>query len=216
MKHSCQLHIPKRESSLLRKLPSIAVVVSIFLPTALIGALAGSHAAHAFHQVGRKLTGEEATCLRDAAKLMGNRGLQSDSNLTNLLMSKGIWRAARPDDIYMRGSENSNNTPFAYTLFEGKRPNAVVLAPRFFTDTTPTGRAALMIHELGHYRAYLKSAKSDEVDGYKPEYDTHVKLGLTEADGLVYFGMLDGVAEYVVPKYPVYKTYADVAGYMAN
>jgi len=163
--------------------------------------------------VGQPLSNDETVAVDKAIGTMASTGLSRDSILGIDLMNKHIIKAATADDVYLKGSEKEGNTPYAYTLSDGKQPSAIVLAPRFFTEATDTGRVALLIHEFGHYRAYVATGKSDEVDGYKVEYDEHKQLGLTESDGLVYFSMLDGVVEYVVPKYPKYKDYADVKAY---
>lgn len=167
-------------------------------------------------QMGQPLTAAESQAVHAAIDLMRSKGLTKQADLAAQIDKKGIWRAASPNDPYMKQSEADHNTPFAYTLSTSRHPSAIVLAARFFTETTPTARAALMIHEMGHYQAYVKTGHSDEFDGYKAEYDTHKQLGLTETDGLTYFSMLDGVVEYVVPRLPIYKTYPDVKEYMAN
>lgn len=164
----------------------------------------------------RPLLPTEAAIVQTALTLMHERGLTDEAALGHRIQQRGLWRAATPDDPYMHDAEKAGDTPFAYTLPENRRPVAIVLAPRFFSDTTPTARAAVLIHEMAHYRAYYAKRNSDEFDGYKAEYDTHTKLGLTEADGLTYFAMLDGVAEYVVPRLPEYKTFADVKAYMTE
>ena len=116
----------------------------------------------------------------------------------------------------MAQAERAGDTPFAYTLAHGTTISAVVLAPRFFTDTTPTARAALMIPDMGHVRAYLSAGRSEEYDGYKREYDAHARLGLTERDGLTYFALLDGVTQYVLPRAPAYKNRPDIRAYLAQ
>jgi hypothetical protein len=129
-------------------------------------------------------------------------------------MSQGIWVRAFPNDRYLKTAEQNGDTPYAYTLSAGKHPSAIVLAPRFFTESlTMPSRASLMIHEMGHYEAYVATGKSDEYDGYKTQYDAAQKLGLGESDGLIYFMMLDGVTQYVVPRDPSYGRKADVQKY---
>jgi hypothetical protein len=154
--------------------------------------------------------------VENALRRIKSRGIIADANLGERLLKQGIWRAASPTDVYINQAEKAGDTPFAYTLSPGKKPIAIVLAGRFFTDATPLGQAALMIHELGHYQAYVLVGRSDEYDGYKPEYDLHTQLGLTEKDGLVYFSMLDGVVEYVVPRAPNYATKPDVKQFMTE
>jgi hypothetical protein len=114
--------------------------------------------------VGQPLTADQEKAVRDAANLMAAHGLADDANLTKSLLDKHIWKAAADHDKYLADSEKAGFTPYAYTLSDGKHPSAIVLAPRFFTEATPTGRAALMIHELGHYKAYVATGKSDETD----------------------------------------------------
>ncbi len=164
----------------------------------------------------RPLTISEASSVHDALALMRRRGLTDDATFGDTLFAQGRWRAASSTDAYLAGAERAGDTPYAYTLADGKTVLAVVLAPRFFTDITPTARAAVMIHEMGHCRAYQATGHSTEYDGYKREYDTHRQLGLTEQDSLVYWSMLDGVAEYVVPRTPAYKNYSDVKAYLAQ
>lgn len=164
----------------------------------------------------RPLQAAQTAAVESAITLMRARGLTPEAALAAQLERQGLWRAASPSDRYLKGAEQAGDTPFAYTLSSGRHPSAIVLAPRFFTDTTPAARTALMIHEMGHYRAYVQTGRSDEFDGYKAEYDAHKKLGLGETDGLTYFSMLDGVVEYVVPRLPVYKTYPDVAAYITQ
>lgn len=162
----------------------------------------------------RKLSASETATVRAAVARMRQATLTDEAALAETLTAAGIWRAATVSDPYLKQAEASGGTPYAYTLADGKVVQAVVLAPRFFTEATRNGRAALMIHEMGHYRAYVATGKSDEFDGYKREYDTHGQLGLGETDSLVYFSMLDGVVEYVVPRLPAYKAKADVKAFI--
>lgn len=162
----------------------------------------------------RPLTHAEASAIDAAIGLMRRQRLLNEATLATEIERKGQWRAAREGDRYLVQAEKNGDTPYAYTLANGHHPTAVVLAPRFFTDTTPTGRAALLLHEMGHYRAYVRTGRSDEFDGYKAEYDANEKLRLSKDDGLVYFSMLDGVAEYVAPRLPAYKKFPDVKGYI--
>ena len=164
----------------------------------------------------RPLAASQTAAVLTAISLIQRRGLAADAALATTLRQQGKWRAASPSDVYIAQAERGGDTPFAYTLAHGTAIVAVVLAPRFFTDTTPTARAALMIHEMGHVRAYLTTGRSGEYDGYKREYDTYARLGLTERDGLTYFAMLDGVAQYVLPRAPAYKTRPDIKAYLAQ
>lgn len=162
----------------------------------------------------RRLTPQEQLSVQKAIGLMRRQGLTDDAAMAGRLLSTGIWRSASSEDIYIKGAEAQGDMPFAYTLSNGKHPKCIVLASRFFTDATDTGRAALMIHEMGHYRAYLATGDSTEFDGYKREYDQAKQLGLSANDGMVYFGMLDGVSVYVVPKAPGYAEKPDIKQYM--
>lgn len=191
---------------------AIAFLTALMWSTALSGCRQSGAAAS--DHIGQPLTADQEKTVEDAVAKMTSSGLVDDGKLGKDLLARHIIKAARPDDQYMAYSEKSGDTPYAYTLSAGKTPSAIVLADRFFTQTTQTGRAALLVHEFGHYRAYVATGRSDEVDGYKAEYDKHAKLGLTDADGLVYFSMLDGVVQYVVPKYPAYKNYPDVNKYI--
>ena len=164
----------------------------------------------------RALTAGELSAVQSAFTLMQSRGLTDQAALGRQIAARQLWRAATPADPYLKRAEQEGDTPFAYTLSSGRHPSAIVLAPRFFTDTSPTARAALMIHEMAHYRAYVQTGRSEEFDGYRAEYDTHKQLGLSETDGLTYFAMLDGVVEYVVPRLPAYKTRPDVQWYMSQ
>jgi len=167
---------------------------------------------------GLPLTSDQRTMVVQAVDLMRRKGLDGQADLADSLLSRGIWRAAGPTDAYLKQSEASGDTPYAYTLSSGHTPSAIVLGPRFFNtiNNTTAGCAAVMIHEMGHYQAYVKTGKSTEYDGYKAEYDTHNRIGLSPADGLVYFSMLDGVAEYVVPRDQSYRAKPDIADYLKS
>jgi hypothetical protein len=133
------------------------------------------------------------------------------------LLKAGRWRAASADDYYLQWAQKQGDTPFAYTMPSAKTPRApiaIVLAPRFFTDADLNAQAAIMIHEMGHWRAYNARGRSDEYDGYKTEFDAHRRLGLTDADGLTYFAMLDGVCQYVVPRDSSYAKDPEIAAYL--
>lgn len=162
----------------------------------------------------RRLSASETATVRAAVARMRQATLTDEAAQAETLMTARIWRAATGGDGYLKQAEAAGGTPYAYTLADGRRVQAIVLAPRFFTETTRNGRAALMIHEMGHYRAYAATGKSDEFDGYKREYDTHRQLGLGENDSLVYFSMLDGVVEYIVPRDASYKTKPDVKAFI--
>ena len=166
-------------------------------------------------QAGLALGTNEASLLRQCADNIAAHGLPQYATLARALLAKGIWRRARPDDQYIREEDQSGDTVYAYTLSNGKHPSAIVLAPRFFTeDLSLAARSSYMIHEMGHYQAYVATGKSTEFDGYKAQYDAAKSLGLSETDGLVYFMMLDGVQEYVVPIDPSYGRKADVRSYI--
>ena len=199
------------------KKPWFSVIIAVLVAAGLLGITLGALSLKRALLPGRSdlpLTPAQAAAVQAALTLMRQRGLTSDAAFGTMLLRQGQWRAASATDAYLAQSERSGDTPYAYTLADGKRIEAVVLAPRFFTETTPLGRAALMIHEMGHVRAYQKTGQSTEYDGYKREYDTHSQLGLTDADGLVYWSMLDGVVEYVVPRAPAYKNRPDVQDYL--
>jgi hypothetical protein len=132
------------------------------------------------------------------------------------LLDAGRIRGAAPNDQWLAGSEKAGSTPFAYTLPNAqapKHPIAIILAPRFF-EATDHARAATLIHEMGHWKAFEAHGASTEYDGYKIEYDNAAKIGLSEKDGLTYFSMLDGVVEYVVPRDPRYAGKPDVKAYI--
>ncbi|MCW3062494.1 MAG: hypothetical protein JWQ02_4315 [Capsulimonas sp.] len=197
----------------MRTRPHILILATASAIVAVCGPGCASKS-HSAAQMGRPMTATERAMVTKAAELMAKKGLKEEATLTTSLLGKGIWRSATDTDIYMKQAEQDGGTPYAYTLSEGKNPSAIVLAPRFFNETTETARASLMLHELGHYRVYVKTGRSDETDGYKAQYDENKKLGMGEESSLPYFAMLDGVVEYVVPKYPEYKNFSDVKGYM--
>jgi hypothetical protein len=201
------------------KKPVPTLMLVLLVATCLAGITLGALSLrHAFFpsRSDQSLTTDQTTMVQAALTLMQSRGLTEDAAFGTNLLNQGIWRAASSTDTYIAQAERAGDTPYAYTLAEGKHIFAVVLAPRFFTETTPTGRAAVMIHEMGHVRAYQATGHSTEYDGYKREYDTHKQLGLTDADGLVYWSMLDGVVENVVPRDPSYKHKPDVKDYIAQ
>jgi len=193
----------------MRRLLGLTLMVVVFLT-------AGCHAANSGNVPGTALTVDQTAAVTQALALIRSHGITLDAELGQKLLNLGIWRAATPDDIYIAGAEKAGDTPFAYTLSPGHHPIAIVLADRFFSQATPLGRAAVMIHEMGHYKAYVKSGKSTEYDGYKEEYDNYPRLGLSESDGLVYFSMLDGTAEYVVPIDKRYAKRPDLQQFLTN
>ena len=193
-------------------------IVASCVTAITLGLLSVKHAlthAHPSH-VHAPLPPGQAATLRAAIAIMRERHLNADAALAATLLRQAKWQAAAPDDFYLTQAERGGDTPYAYTLADGKTIIGVFLAPRFFTEVTPPARAALMIHELGHVRAYLQTGRSDEFDGYKHEYDANAKLGLTERDGLPYFAMLDGVTQYVLPRAPEYRNRADIRAYLAQ
>ena len=147
---------------------------------------------------------------------MQHKGLTKFSALASRLDRNGKWRAATASDPYLAESENAGDTPFAYTLPDEAHPHvpiAIILAPRFFTDADPVAQAALMIHEMGHWQAFVKNGSSTEYDGYKTEFDNHKAIGLSEQDGLTYFAMLDGVEQNVVPRDESYAKLPEIVAY---
>jgi hypothetical protein len=165
---------------------------------------------------GTPLSESQRAAVTAAITLMQKKGLKSFVKLANDIDSQGKWRAASSTDQYLAESEKSGDTPFAYTLPDSAhphRPVAIVLAPRFFTDADPVAQAALMIHEMGHWAAFVKTGKSTEYDGYKTEFDNHRKIGLTSQDSLTYFMMLDGVVENVVPRDKSYAKDPEIVAY---
>jgi hypothetical protein len=186
-----------------------AVLISMLVAT-------GCHSVRSGQLPGTALTSDQTAALTQALQLMRSHGLVDEGALGQKLLAEGIWRAATTDDKYIGGAEKAGDTPFAYTLSPGHNPVAIVLAARFFDQATPLGQAAVMIHEMGHYKAYVKNGRSVEYDGYKAEYDSYPRLGLSDKDGLVYFSMLDGTAEYVVPRDKTYAKRSDLKQFLSN
>jgi hypothetical protein len=203
--------IPKRPVWILPV--AIFIVLSVSLPGCKTNA-AGMASHLGSSQAGRPLTTEERKTVMEAIGVMAVHGLPDQAKLADDLLTRHMWRAALPNDEYLAVSEKQGYTPYAYTLSDGKHPNAIVLGPKYFKEADTVGRASLMLHEMGHYMAYIRTGRSDEVDGYKAQYDTHTKIGLSERDGLVYFSMLDGVEQYVIAKYPKYAQFPDVKAYI--
>ena len=167
---------------------------------------------------GRVLSPDESTKVRATVRIMADAKLSALSTLAAALLSSGKIFAAAKDDPWFASAESSGDTPYAYTMPDSshpRQPTAIVLAPRYFA-ATPRAQAALLIHELGHWQAFRARGSSTEFDGYKLEYDTASRIGLTERDGLTYFAMLDGVVQYVVPRAPAYAKRADVAEYIKS
>ena len=197
---------PKRRRGVLLSLSLLIVVAGI--GAAAVKLKGGREPGHPLS------AGERKTLDADAA-YMNAHGLNHFGALAKQLADSGIWMDANDGDRYLRGAEQNGDTPYAYTLSGGKHPSAIVLAPRFFAENlSDASRASLMIHEMGHYEAYVATGKSDEYDGYKTQYDTSAKLGLTEADGITYFMMLDGVEQYVVPRDASYAQKPNVKEYI--
>jgi hypothetical protein len=170
-------------------------------------------------RAGLPLTTDQQATVLAAATLLREKKLIRVAGMVASLTSSGRMSAATSDDQYIAAAQRSGDTPFAYTLPDDLNPHhpiAIVLASRFFDQTTPTARASILTHEIGHWSAYLKHGKSDEYDGYKAQFDTHRQLGLTERDGLTYFMMLDGVVEYVVPRDCRYANMPEVKAYMSE
>jgi hypothetical protein len=165
---------------------------------------------------GSALTDNQHAAISSAIELMDSSGLARFAGLARQIDRAGEWRAALPNDQYLAASEKSGDTPFAYTLPDPSHPYqpiAIVLAPRFFTDADERAQAALMVHEMGHWLAFLKKGKSTEYDGYKTEFDNHKALGLTSDDGLTYYAMLDGVEQNVVPIDKSYAKQSEIVAY---
>ena len=165
---------------------------------------------------GSALSPAQQASVESAIGLMKSKGLISFVKLATQIDNAGKWRAALPDDQYLAASQSSGDTPYAYTLPDSAHPHqpiAVVLAPRFFGEADQRAEAALMIHEMGHWMAFVKTGQSTEYDGYKTEFDNHKKIGLTSDDGLTYFSMLDGVEQNVVPRDKSYAKQPEIIAY---
>jgi hypothetical protein len=131
------------------KKPALALLVvtpiAVCLGTIALGALTLRHLLTPSRS-DLPLTPPQASAVRAALALMRQRGLTDDAAFGAAQLAQGHWRAASSTDTYIAGAERAGDTPYAYTLADGKAVRAIVLAPRFFTETTPAARAALMIH----------------------------------------------------------------------
>ncbi len=173
---------------------------------------------------GRCPTKAEAAAVLNATKYLYERKANAWANLIRLIDKAGKIRVGTDDDTYFAQETKNGDTPYAYTLpteptlarpFGPQFPVAIVLAPKWF-DTSLRSRASLLVHEAGHWKAYLVKGLSDEYDGYKAQYDANPLIGLDQSDSLPYFCMLDGVAENVVKRAPEYGKKPDVADYIAG
>ncbi|MDR3710177.1 MAG: hypothetical protein P4L33_17925 [Capsulimonadaceae bacterium] len=195
----------------------LSLLAAIFWACATLGGSPQAAASGASVLPGARLSRAEQVQVNAAACLLSKRYPGVLANTVAELLRTGRIRMEAAGDAYFRQAEKQGGTPFAYTLPRTdapRRPLAIVLGHRFLAATTPA-QAALLAHEAGHWRAFVKTGASDEYDGYKAEYDAARSLGLGEGDGLTYFAMLDGVVEYVVPRDPRYAARADVRSFMA-
>ncbi len=165
---------------------------------------------------GRAATADEARTINEASALIHTKKVVPYDALCGQLIAQGRIRPAVADDPWLKEAEASGGTPFAYTMPDDAHPHqplAIVLAPRFFTATTPAARGSILVHELGHWMAFVKRGSSTEYDGYKAEFDTHKQIGLTDTGGLTYYMMCDGVVEYVVPRDKTYAKDPEIIAY---
>src|SRR5579884_3366000 len=142
----------------------VLLLCLVCLPAAVFGCSA-LHSAPA--RVGRPLTSAESAQVSSAIGLMRQKGLGHWADQASQLQTRGLWKAALSNDPYLAASEKAGDTPYAYTLPDDRHPHSpveIVLAPRFFTDADTAAEAALMIHEMGHWAAYVKSGSSTEYD----------------------------------------------------
>lgn len=168
--------------------------------------------------LGETLSASQTSDVQQSIDLLYECGLRPDAGLAVSLIETDSFRASRFFNWLSDLSQSQGGSFgfYAYTPVLSRR--LVFLGPSFWAQNTE-GRASIAVHELAHIRRHrVRSMRgfprsSDEASAYRYQYHRYPEIGIDSVgvDGEVYWDMMLGIREYVIPERPQYAKREDIA-----
>lgn len=166
---------------------------------------------------GEPVSPKQRIMVLQAVQYMREKHLYADAELVESVERSGGLRKSKFFDFLAEQSvENKGDFDFhAYAPVLSR--NRIFLGADF-DILGPAGRASVLVHEAEHLRRhrarFLRGFPrgADESDAYLYQYSTYRKLHLTPLapDSLVYWDMMIGIQDYVIPRHPKYAERPDI------
>jgi hypothetical protein len=167
--------------------------------------------------LGRPITSQQRQCIYRAARYMEARGFKNDSQVALRIANSNHFRSSRFFRNVMTVAEARGGSFgfYAYTpIFSRTR----IFLGGSFWDAGEIGRSSIILHELAHIRWHRERfwrgipRHADEAQAYRRQYQTYRAIGLIPygSDSMVFWDMMIGIKDYLLPEHPDYSRHADV------
>lgn len=168
--------------------------------------------------LGDVVTPADATEIRRVITVLEESDLPSDAMMARSILKSDGYRRSRFFDWLNHLSETrgSGFGFYAYTPVLSK--HLIFLGENYWRQDNE-GRASVTVHELAHLRRHRDhgarglSRRADEYGAYSYQYLTYPRIGIDpQIKGSdVYWDMMYGIRDYVVPVSPEYAKREDIA-----
>lgn len=157
---------------------------------------------------GESVRREQQVMVSDAIALIRSRGLVSDARLLEEIQSAGKFRSSWVLNRIARFSRESDGD-FGFHAFTPVLSRTRIFLGQDFCSIGPEARASILVHEAQHIRRHQRRflrgipREEDESEAYYHQYKTYPLLGLhEECSSQVYWDMMIGIQQFVVPRKP--------------
>gem|GEM_PF-3716825 len=168
--------------------------------------------------IGSGLATSESSAVADMIAVLDDSGLRSDAHMARSVLRSSRFRKSRFFD-WLNAFSEARGYDFAFYAYTPILSSRRVFLGDNYWRQDAYGRASVTVHELAHVRRHERRAmrgiprSSDEVEAYRYQYQTYRAIGIGSygIGSDVYWDMMYGIRDYVVPAYPEYAERKDVA-----
>lgn len=167
--------------------------------------------------IGHRVSSGDASMVSRAIAHIAASGLKEDTKLLKRIQkNKGIRQSYFYNYLVSRAERSGRD--FSFYAFTPILSRSKIFLGDGFQSAETAGRSSVLIHEGMHIKWHSERLwrgfprRVDEAHAYAHQYDTHKEIALCAygGDGTVYWDMMIGIREYVLPISPRYAKMEDI------
>jgi hypothetical protein len=166
--------------------------------------------------IGEPISKQQQMMVDSAIALIASKHLSPDESILRDVRSCGNFRQSWLLNHLAEKGRNGDSD-FGFHAYTPVLSRTRIFLGEDFSCIGAKGRASVLVHEAQHLRRHRRRIlrgiprTADEAEAYTHQYYTYRKLGLRESsDSLVYWDMMLGVKQFVVPRNPRFAKLADI------
>jgi len=170
---------------------------------------------------GTRISPDEEALIIRAANYLESKHLTTDSKTIRRMVAEKNFRESNAYSVFFN-RKGYGSTAYSYYAYTPVLSRTKIFIGESFWEVGTVGRSSVLLHELQHIRRHRRRVlrgfprAPDEAEAYCRQYETHTTIGLPSygIDGVVYWYMMIGIREYVLPLHPKYANEAEIRNAM--